>query len=116
MSEFLATWTATPAASVVAGGLLLAILILCGRHRDGNRRTSRLKFVNAFMLGATEYTWAVIMYEHFFMKVPITSVIDHGFGEERIAWIFLFTMIEVAARALELFDRDHEPTELAGAG
>jgi hypothetical protein len=83
--------------------VILALLLGKGRHRVGGR-VSRQRLAGSIMLPATLYSMIVGVVGQFALKIPISTTINSGFGDERIAWLLVFMTADVAFRIWNLFE------------
>ena len=97
-------WVASPAASVTAGLVSLAILIRRGRHRDTRGRAAHGSIAMAILQGAALYTFIVTVLGHWFLHIPVAASVQAGFGNERFAWLLLGISIDLLYRLYSLYD------------
>ena len=96
---------AAPGPALVIGIVCLAYLVYRGFHREDNGKISRANIASAVMLGASLYTMVVLILGQFFFEVPISTAVEHGFGNQRLAWLIVFMATDLAARFVGLFDQ-----------
>lgn len=51
------------------------------------------------------YIIAALVVSQLIFSIPISSVIENGFGSKRVAWVLLFLALEIALRLHELIRR-----------
>jgi hypothetical protein len=73
---------------------LLNNLIIFDCHKDEENKVSQHKIASAIMLGASLHILIVLVFGHFFLEIPVSETIKTGFGDERLAWIMVFTAID----------------------
>ena len=83
--------------------VVLALLLWKRAHRDKNGKVSRQRLAGAVVLPATLYAMVVCIVGHFFLRIPVSSTISNGFGDERIAWLLVALSADVAWRIWGLF-------------
>ena len=92
-------WVAHPGASLAAASLLTAVLLRRGKHVDQNNELLNMRVVSFFLLGATTYTFAVIVASNLiFDGPPASELIGLGFGDQRISWLILGVFLESTLR------------------
>jgi uncharacterized membrane protein YuzA (DUF378 family) len=100
----IAVWSAlaTSPASLIVGVLTAAALIAKGRHKEEGKTSTDL-IVSAFLFGVSVYTMTCLLVGHFALNAMARMIAD-GFGEARIAWVFVGLAADAAARLYRLFD------------
>jgi uncharacterized membrane protein len=104
MQSFYWNWAATPGASLIVGIFGLVLLLAKRCHRDNRGKISRQKISAALLLAAAAYTMMTAVIGQFFLGIPLSQTIKHGFGDQRIAWLLVFLVVDMLARYLRLFD------------
>jgi hypothetical protein len=94
---------ATSKAALLAGAIMLVLLFALRRHRDPAGKTSPPKIVAAFLFGISVYTLSVLIVCHFYLD-NMMQMIDQGFGEPRLAWLFVGLAIDGFARLYRVYD------------
>ena len=101
--EIVWAWLANPGASIVAGCLALAVLLVARRHRNAEGKTLVPRMVSVFLFGLAGYTMLIIIVGHFFGRTPVSATVKL-FGDDRIAWIFVGLVMDQFARIYRAFD------------
>lgn len=99
-------WVACSQASIIFALVCLGSLWYHGKHRDKNGKTALAKIAFAGIQGATFYTIVVTVLLHWFVKIPITTTLSEGFGQERFAWLFYGMFIDLLSRLFVMYDPD----------
>jgi hypothetical protein len=97
-------YIASSLTSILAGLLVLCLLWRRGRHRDRDNAVAGGKISLSVLQGSAFYTLLVCIFGHWALNIPVSSSIHLGFGDERAAWLFLGTAIDVGVRLYGLFD------------
>jgi hypothetical protein len=88
---------ASSGAALVAGLACLAAIIFAGRHIDP--KTGALNGVvctTAVPNGALLYTAIVLVVGDFYLHYPVSVTVAEGFGDGRIAWMFVDYAVETS--------------------
>lgn len=93
----------TAPTSLLVGVLCTLLLLLFRRHRDKEGNTSPQKIVSSFLFGISVYTLIVLIIGHFGTNTML-KMIDNGFGETRVAWLFVGLAADGFARLYRVFD------------
>jgi RsiW-degrading membrane proteinase PrsW (M82 family) len=96
-------FASTAPASLLVGIICTALLLLFRRQRDETGKTSPQKIVASFLFGISVYTLIVLVVGHFASNTMI-RMIDEGFGETRVAWLFVGLAADGFARLYRVFD------------
>lgn len=99
-------YIASSVASILAGLIVLFFLVRKGRHRDQDKSIAGGKISLSVLQGSAFYTLVVCIFGHWVLHIPVSTSIHQGFGDERAAWLFLGTAIDVGVRIYGLFDPD----------
>jgi hypothetical protein len=99
-------YIASSLASILAGLVMLLVLVRRGRHRDQDKAIAGGKISLSVLQGSALYTLIVCLFGHWVLHIPVSTSIHLGFGDERAAWLFLGTAIDVGVRIYGLFDPD----------
>jgi hypothetical protein len=94
---------ASPGASLLAGILCLAVLILKNRTREESLKISRSDVGSAVLLAASFYTMLIVVVGDFFAISKVSETIRDGFGDGRAAWLILGLALDTGARLAVLF-------------
>jgi hypothetical protein len=97
-------WLATPGASLIVGITGLWWLWKKNCYRDHRGKISRQKISSAVLMPAAAYTMAIAVIGQFFLHIDVSSTIKDGFGDQRVAWLLVFLVVDVMARYYRLFE------------
>lgn len=102
LSGFWIYAASTPAAVLV--GFLALTLIVKAALRDPKSSSTRLqRAAAAFALCASVYTFGVLTISQLVISGPsVSDLIEHGFGNERVAWLMLVIICEQGIRIIDL--------------
>jgi len=56
------------------------------------------------MLAAIMYTLVIMLFGYFGLHIPVSKTISNGFGDDRVAWLFVFAGIDVGIHLARVFD------------
>ncbi len=104
MIDFAWSYLATPGASLIAGLFGLAYLIYSGKCRGHKVNLPRGRFANAVMLSALFYTLIVLVVGQFFFGHAVSTTINQGFGDTRVAWLLVVLAVDVGNRVIDIFE------------
>lgn len=96
-------FASTAPASLLVGVLCTAFLLIFRLHRDKDGNTSPQKIISSFLFGISTYTLIILIIGHFGYNIMI-KMIDDGFGETRVAWLFVGLAADGFARLYRVFD------------
>lgn len=105
MSATLWGWIATPGASLLVGAICLIVLVFRGYLRDIDENGVRQRVTNALMLPVILYTIGVAVCGQFFLRIPLSTTISEGFGNDRIGWLLVVYMMDVLGRVYAMFQQ-----------
>ena len=97
-------YLASPLASLFAAILILILLVRLGYHRDRNGAITRRRLASVFGLAASSYTFAVCVLAQLVFGGPdVATLIERGFGSERVAWLLLIVVLDQFFRLWDEF-------------
>lgn len=95
---------ASPAVSLGVGIIVLVSLIQCGFHRDGKGAVTRRRLASVFGLSVSTYTFSVCAASQLVFGGPtVGTLVDQGFGSERIAWLLAVLIVDQLFRVWDEF-------------
>jgi hypothetical protein len=90
---------ASPFSAVVVGIAVILIFHRNGFHRGAKGDLARRKLGTVFILSGTVYTFGLCALSQLALHGPTVSVlIEHGFGNQRVAWLFSGLVIDAFFR------------------
>lgn len=96
-------YTATPASSLFVGIVTVALLVVCGFHREPGAPLNRLRIASVFVTSAATYTFCILAWAQIVCTISLSRVIAHGFGDERIAWLLVAVTFDGVLRIWDEF-------------
>ena len=100
-------WIASPGASLIVGAACLVALMFRGYFRQVDENGVRQRVTNALMLPVILYTLTVGIIGQFFLKIPLSTTIAEGFGNDRISWLLIVYLMDVFGRVYAMFHPPH---------
>jgi hypothetical protein len=97
-------YVASPLTSLIVAVVVLTLLVRLGYHRDQNGAITRRRLASVFGLAASSYTFAVCVIAQLALGGPdVATLIGHGFGSERVAWLLLIVVLDQCFRLWDEF-------------
>lgn len=86
---------ATPGMALLVGAILVICLIRAGYHVTPEGILGRRKMASVFILGASTYTFVVLVISQLVMNGPHLSILcEAGFGNSRIAYLLIGVILD----------------------
>jgi hypothetical protein len=100
-----AFWFFASSLAAITFGLLCAFaLIISRRHRDNQGNIVSQRITAVTLLSISTYVLFVLLIGFWVFGVPISVIVARGFGDERIAWLLLGTLVDTAIRLYAFFE------------
>lgn len=100
---------ASPEASVFVGVIVLVVLVRLGYHRTIEGIITRRRLASVFGLTASTYTFGVCAIAQLLVHGPtVAQLVEHGFGNERVAWLLSILILDQGFRIWDEFRPMHD--------
>lgn len=97
-------YLASTPAQIVVGMALVIYLCRRGYHRDGGGNIRRQRVASVFALSALSYSFIVLVTSQLIFHGPtIATLIQDGFGNDRIAWLMVGVIFDGALKIWDEF-------------
>lgn len=86
---------ASPGLSFISGLGLVLLLIRLKFHRQNDGSLARRRLASVFILGATTYTFGIMVLSQLFLNGPhLSDISRYGFGDSRVSYLLVAVVFD----------------------
>ena len=96
---------ASPVAQLTAAVVGALLVRAFSRHKDASGKLDAPRLSLAFGVAGSVYTWLVCILAQLGMRgnPTISTLVEHGFGNDRIAWLLVIVAADGVLRLIKLY-------------